>query len=107
MEIYIQSARLAAKDPGVDAVVVVGTGLTPETNRLYTDSMIQARQESRKPFVMVNIPGFDPELARAFCQAGLPFFDTAERAMTTYARVLAYQRWRERVSGIPVADGPP
>ena len=97
MEIYTQTARAVADDPGVDAVVVVGIGLTPETNQLYTESMIQAREDFQKPFIMVNIPGFDPGLAQIFCEAGVPFFETAERAMDTYARVLRYQLWREQM----------
>ncbi len=97
MEIYIQTARAVAADPGVDAVVVVGIGLTPESNQIYTASMIQARADFQKPFIMVNIPGFDPGLARIFCEAGVPFFETAERAMVTYERVRKYQLWREQM----------
>jgi acyl-CoA synthetase (NDP forming) len=95
MDIYIQSARTIAADPGVDTVVVVGIGLTPETNQLYTQSMIRAREDFQKPFVMVSIPGFEPGLAQKFCEAGLPFFETAERAMVTYSTVLRYQQWRK------------
>ena len=95
-EIYTKAAQAAAADPGVDTVVVVGTGLTPEANRTYTESMIQAREDSQKPFVMVNIPGFDPDLSQTFCKAGIPFFETAERAMQTYARVRRYQLWRQK-----------
>lgn len=97
MEIYIEAARAAASDPGVDGVVVVGMGLTPETNQEYTEAMIQARKDFQKPFVMVKIPGFDPILAQTFCQAGVPFFDTAERAMRTYAMVRRYRLWHDRV----------
>jgi len=97
-EIYIQAARLAAADPGVDAVVIVGIGLTPGANQLYTESMIQANRDFQKPFLMVNIPGFDPNLAQSFCKAGIPFFETAERAMITYAKVRGYQRWRQERS---------
>jgi acyl-CoA synthetase (NDP forming) len=97
MDIYVQSARTIAADPGVDTLVVVGIGLTPETNQLYTKSMIQAREDFQKPFVMVGIPGFEPGLARTFCEAGLPFFETAERAMGTYSMVRRYQLWREHM----------
>jgi acyl-CoA synthetase (NDP forming) len=100
MDIYIGAARAAASDPGVDAVVVVGAGLTPETNQIYIRSMIEARNQSQKPFVMVKIPGFDPALAQTVCQAGIPFFDTAERAMESYARVWRYQLWRKRREGL-------
>lgn len=95
MEIYIQAVRTAAADPGVDAMVVLGIGPTPEANRIYTESMIQAREYFQRPFVMVNIPGFDPGLAQSFCEAGVPFFETAERAMWTYAQVRRYQLWRQ------------
>jgi len=98
MEIYIQATRTAARDENVDAVVVVGIGLNPEANKLFTKAVIQAREEYRKPFVIVGIPGFDATFARTFCENGLPFFDTVERAMRTYARVWQYQRWRRKAS---------
>ncbi|MEW6267173.1 MAG: CoA-binding protein [Thermodesulfobacteriota bacterium] len=94
MDIYIQAARSLAADPGVDAVVVVGAGLTPETNQLYTQAMIQARRDFNKPFLIIAIPGFDPALAQTFCQAGVPFFETSERAMTIVAQIRTYQKWR-------------
>ncbi len=94
MDIYVEAARGLAADPGVDAVVVVGAGLTPESNKLYTDSMIQTSKEYGKPFLVVSIPGFDPALAKTFCRSGVPFFETAERAMGVYARVRRYQMWR-------------
>lgn len=94
MEIYVESARTVASDPGVDAVVVIGIGMTEESNRLYTESMIQARHDFNKPFLIVDIPGFDPGLSRGFLEAGIPFFETAERALGTYARVRRYQKHR-------------
>ena len=96
-EIYVRAARTAAQDPGVDAVVVIGIGMNREINRVYTESMIQATKEFEKPFIMINIPGFDPELAQRFCEAGVPFFETSERAMITYARVRRYQLWRRKM----------
>jgi acyl-CoA synthetase (NDP forming) len=87
MDIYMDAARLLAADPGVDAVVVVGAGLTPESNQLYTDSMIRISRECGKPLLVVSIPGFDPALAETFSRSGTPFFETAERAVSVYARV--------------------
>jgi acyl-CoA synthetase (NDP forming) len=95
VEIYVRAARFVAADPGVDAIMVVGRGLSPQTNRAYTESMIQAQHASQKPFLMIKIPGFDPKLAQRFCKEGLPFFDSAERAARTYAGILRYQRWRQ------------
>ena len=95
IEIYVKATQAAVRDPGVDAVVIVGRGLTPETNLLYTESMIRVSKESHKPFIMVSIPEFDRDLAQKFCDAGIPFFETAERAMTTYALVRNYHLWRQ------------
>lgn len=96
IEIYIEAARTLAADPQVDAVVVIGHGLTAEANRLYTESMIRMGRDFAKPFVMVSIPGRDFEHAQTFCEAGMPFFETPERAMSVYAKVRNYQIWREK-----------
>ena len=85
-------------DSGVDAVVVIGCGLTPQDNHKFVDDMIQVQRGCHKPFLIVKIPGFDPSLGRQFCEAGLPFFDSAERALWTYATVCRYQRWRQEMS---------
>jgi len=47
---------------------------------------------------MVEIPGFDPTLGQQFCEAGLPFFHSVERAIHTYALVCNYRRWRNQQS---------
>ncbi|MBW1864272.1 MAG: hypothetical protein JRI64_01245, partial [Deltaproteobacteria bacterium] len=46
--------------------------------------------------LLVKIPGFDKNLAKQFCESGLPFFDSAERAMRTYASVKRYRDWQEK-----------
>ncbi|MCP4682610.1 MAG: hypothetical protein GY864_09780 [Desulfobacterales bacterium] len=95
MDIYIDSARIVAADPNVDAVVVVGAGISRESDELYVTSMIQAQKDFNKPFLVVSMPGFDPDLGQMFCQAGIPFFETAERAMQVYGQILQYQNWRK------------
>ena len=99
LEIYIQAARTLAADPEVDALVVAGTGLTPDANRLYAESMIQASKDFQKPFIMVSIPGFGTDLTQTFCGAGIPFFESAERAMRVYAMVRHYRLF-QRTRGI-------
>ncbi len=94
IDIYIEAARALANDHGVDAVVVIGAGLNRELNEKYTNSLIQIHRETGCPFLMVNIPGFEKEFAVAFCQAQIPFFETAERALSSYAMVRRYQLWR-------------
>jgi acyl-CoA synthetase (NDP forming) len=99
MDIYVRAARAVAGDPDVDAVVMIGIGLSQEANEKYTRDVIQIGRERSKPFLMVNIPGFDPELGRKFCAAGLPFFDSAEKALGAYAKVVHWQKRREKGGG--------
>jgi len=96
LNIFKESARAAAADPGVDALVIIGCGMTAEDNRIFVGHMIQVQKEFQKPLMIVKIPGFDPKLGRHFCEAGIPFFDTAERAMQTYALQYRYQQWRQQ-----------
>ncbi|MBW2649809.1 MAG: CoA-binding protein [Deltaproteobacteria bacterium] len=96
IDIYINSARAVAEDPGVDAVVMMGIGLSPEVNKVYADAMIQIQKDTETPFVAVNVPGLDANAIQTFFDAGLPFFESAERAMKTYAMVRGYQLWKER-----------
>ena len=99
IDIYINAARTVAQDPGVDAVAMMGIGLSPEVNRHYTDAMIRIQKETGKPFVAVNVPGLDAGAIQTFFDAGIPFFQSAERAMNTYAMVRGYQLWKEKMTG--------
>lgn len=98
MNIYIESARTVVADPGVDALVVIGAGMSPEINQVYTAGLMDVHQSCDKPVLVVKIPGFDKDLATQFCESGIPFFDSAERAMRTYAAVKQYQDWRQRAA---------
>jgi len=96
MNIYIESARKVVADPNVDALVVIGAGMSPEINQAYTSGLIDVHQTCGKPVLVVKIPGFDKDLATQFCESGIPFFDSAERAMQAYAAVRQYWGWRRR-----------
>ncbi len=98
-EIFRQSARIVAADPGVDALILIGGSFTPEDGPTFLQNMVQVRQESRKPLMMVKIPSRDLKLDRQFCEAGIPFFDSAERAVRTYALAYRYQQWRQNHPG--------
>ncbi len=73
-------------------------------NRHYADAMIRIRKETGKPFVAVKIPGLDADAIQTFFDAGLPFFESPERAMKTYAMVRNYQIRRDKRNlSMPVA----
>ncbi|MBN1614494.1 MAG: CoA-binding protein [Deltaproteobacteria bacterium] len=99
IDIYIRSVQAVAADPAVDALVIIGAGMGAEANRLYTDAVVQARRETAKAILMVNLPGFDSAYISEFCNAGIPYFESSERAMKTYARFRNYQLWRKKRIG--------
>lgn len=104
IDIYIEAARRTAMDTGVDAVVVIGIGLDDESNEKYANGILEVQKTSRKPFIMVGIPGFGEDFISRFCNAGVPFFDSAERAMQTYAQVCRYQDWQRRIEAYTESD---
>ena len=85
--------------------MVIGSGMDEDMNNQYIEAMIQAQKTHRKPFLMVAIPGMPPDTGRSFCQAGVPFFDTAEKALKAYAQVVRYYSGAEtaRFHGITIS----
>ncbi len=93
------AARAAAEDQNVDAVLIIGIGMTLEENRTYAQIFSEIGKRAGKPIVPVAMPGFEGTQSNAFFEAGLPVFTSVERAMDAYARVLNYQRWRQCHAG--------
>ncbi len=96
LDIFFQSIRTVAADPGVAAIIVIGCGLSPETNQIYAEGLIRAHRDCQKPIIAVKIPGFDLKYAQQLCRGGIPFFDSAERAVHTYALAMRYQNWLKK-----------
>lgn len=92
INIFVQTTALVGRDPNVDAVAVIGSGLDEKSNDQYIEAVIRAAKDTQKPFLAVAIPGMPHNTGPRFCRAGIPFFDTAEKAMATYARISAYYR---------------
>jgi acetate---CoA ligase (ADP-forming) len=99
IEIYHRAVAVAAADPGVDALMIIGAGISAETNRSFIESVIETRSSVDKTFFMINVPHVTQDMAPAFCQAGIPFFASAERAFDTYAQMLRYEVWKAAVTG--------
>ena len=96
VDIYARCAQIVSFDSNVDSILIVGTGLTREDNEKYTETLIRVSKEISKPLIVVDVPGFDKVFAQKCRQAGVPFFDSSERAMRTYAQIRNYQLWRDK-----------
>ncbi|MBW1816100.1 MAG: CoA-binding protein [Deltaproteobacteria bacterium] len=94
-ETCLKVVRTVANELEVDAVVLLGTGLGEDANRRLSETIIQGHASVKKPLLVVGTPGANREIGQRFCNAGIPFFESAERAMKTYALVHRYQLWRK------------
>ena len=95
LNIFFQAVGLVAADPAVDLLVIIGSGMEENSNNKYIEGMIQAQKTHQKPFLMVAIPGMSLKAGQSFCRAGIPFFDTAEKAVKAYSKVVEYySRWK-------------
>ena len=95
LDIFFETTRTVAADPGVDAVIVIGCGLTPETNQIYNEGLIGVFNDCKKPILAVKIPGSTPQHSPELCRGGIPFFDSSERAVNTYALAMRYGQWKK------------
>jgi len=93
IHIYINSIQAVAQDSGVDAVLLIGIGLTQTSNEQLSQAVIETQRLTGKPFLIVEVPNVESNFSSVFTQAGIPYFASSERALATYARVLKfYQR---------------
>ncbi len=90
IDIYIESIKAVAADPGVDVVLIIGIGMSVETNQRFAEAVISTQRKSGKPFLAVEVPNNEYQFSEVFSQAGIPFFKSSERALSTYTRVLDY-----------------
>jgi acyl-CoA synthetase (NDP forming) len=97
IDMYVKAAKAVVADPGVDALVMIGAGMDDATNRQYTDAIIEMKNDFNKPIVTVKIPGFHEKFVKDILNAGVPVFDSAERALKTYAGAYRYYNWLRRI----------
>lgn len=101
IRLYLDTLEVISEDPGVDAVVAVGGGATPEISRVYVDGLVRFRQHSGKAVLAIAYPGFltEKDLLEPLHQADIPVYPTPERALRAYGRVAAYFRVRAQRGG--------
>jgi acyl-CoA synthetase (NDP forming) len=88
-----KAAEVIGRDPGVDAIMIIGAGITPEQNKAIPEFLPKAHNVVNKPFIMVSLPGLYVEQVGQLFRYGIPVYDSVERAANAYAKVLGYQHW--------------
>ena len=101
LNLYLDSLQILTEDRNVDAIVVLGGGISDETNRVYTEGLVRIREGTEKALLVVAYPGFvQPEAwLDPLCGAGIPVYPTPERALRAYARMRQFIRFHDQRAG--------
>ena len=91
-ETIIKVSEIVINDKNVDAVLVFGTGMSPEEKTIFAKTFRRLKVKTQKPFMLVTMPGFDQDDNVLYFESELPVFSSIERAMTAYAKVFRYQQ---------------
>ena len=98
LTLYQESLEILLEDPGVDVVLMLGGGATPEMSAAYVEGLISAKKKTDKPIIAIAYPGFiqidREELLTPLYKSGIPVYTTPERALKAYARMQSYYRFR-------------
>jgi acyl-CoA synthetase (NDP forming) len=86
-EMYREALAATIDDPGVDAVVVIGSTVQGEGWQAHVGAMGELAQAAAKPVLHVSFGANDPVVSQALAAAGIATFPSAERALRAYARV--------------------
>jgi acyl-CoA synthetase (NDP forming) len=86
-EMYRQALSATIEDPGVDAVVVIGSSSQGEGWQQHIEAMGEMGRAVGKPVLYVAFGPVDPVVCRALASVGIPAFPSAERALQAYARI--------------------
>jgi len=103
LRLYLDTLEALVGDDGVDAVVVLGGGVTPEMNREYVQGLVRIRNASGKAVLAVAFPGFvsQEDLLEPLAEAAIPVYPTPERALRAYADLKAFLDLRRARSRDP------
>jgi acyl-CoA synthetase (NDP forming) len=101
LNLYLDTLQVLTEDPNVDAVMVIGGGVTDEMNRTYTEGLVRIRQGTEKALLAVAYPGFAQleDWLEPLCSAEIPVYPTPERALGAYGRMRAFIDFCEHRSG--------
>lgn len=86
-EMYREALAATIRDPGVDAVVVIGSSDQAEGWQAHVEAMGELARAAAKPVLYVSFVANDPVVAQALAAVNIPSFSSAERALQAYARI--------------------
>jgi acyl-CoA synthetase (NDP forming) len=102
LNLYLDTLQALTEDPNVDAIVVLGGGISDETNQVYREGLMKLGKATDKALVVVAYPGFVQQIEdwlEPLCGAGIPVFSTPERALRAYSRMMQFIEYSKQRAG--------
>ncbi len=96
---YFDSLDILSQDPNVDAVVILGGGVTDDMNEQYIQGIIRIKETCNTHIIAIAYPGFiqDEKILLPFYDNGIPVYSTPERALRAYAAMMRFYRFQKSV----------
>ena len=93
---YLDTLEILTKDENVDAIVILGGGVTDELNEEYVTGLIRGKERSDKHIISIAYPGFiqDEKVLLPLYENGIPVYSTPERALRAYAAMMRFYRFQ-------------
>jgi acetyltransferase len=110
LNLYLDTLEVLTEDRNVDAIVMLGGGISEETNQVYTEGLIRIGRTTDKALMAVAYPGFVQRLEDwldPLCGAGIPVYQSPERALRAYARMRRFIDFRDQRTANPASVPPP
>jgi acyl-CoA synthetase (NDP forming) len=97
LDLYHESLRAILEDPGVDAAMILGGGMSDESDERYVKGVAAVKKDMGKAVLAIAFPGFldDVELLTPLYGAGIPVYPTPERALRSYGKLVKFSRFRQ------------
>ena len=96
---YLDSLDILTQDPNVDAIVILGGGVTDELNKQYVQGLIRIKERCDKHIISIAYPGFiqDEKVLSPLYENGIPVYSTPERALRAYAAMMRFFRFQKAI----------
>ncbi len=95
-ELFADVLRTGLGNDKVDGVVVLLTPQSMTRGPEVVEALAGVADSSKPVFLVVMGGRWSPEQKATIAQAGLPEYNTPERAVNTLRAMLEYSRWRDR-----------
>lgn len=96
---YHDTLDILTNDPNIDAIIILGGGVTDEMNEEYVQGLIRIKENSDKHIISIAYPGFiqNENILVPLHENGIPVYSTPERALKAYAAMMRFYHFQKSI----------